>query len=58
MRQYDIEIDLLASSIRDLKDATLESLAVDGVEVHRRMPHRIEKEMILQFPDYVKKNLK
>ena len=58
MRQYDIEIDLLASSIIDLKDATLESLAVDGVEVHRRMPHRIEKEMILQFPDYVKKNLK
>ena len=58
MRQYDIEIDLLASSIRDLKDATLESLAVDGVEVHRRMPHRIEKEMISQFPDYGKKNLK
>ena len=34
MRQYDIEIDLLASAVRDIKDATLESLAVEGVPVH------------------------
>ena len=58
MRQYDIEIDLLASAVRDIKDATLESLAVEGVPVHRRMPHKIEREMISQFPDYVRKNLK
>ena len=53
MRQYEIEIDLLASAVNDLKEA-LESLAVEGVEVHRRMPHRIEEEMIKQFPIYLK----
>jgi methionyl-tRNA formyltransferase len=58
MRQYDIEIDLLASAVSDIKDATLESLAVEGIPVHRRMPHKIEREMISQFPDYVRKNLK
>ncbi len=54
MRQYEIEIDLLASAVNDLKEASLESLAVEGVEVHRRMPHRIEEEMIKQFPIYLK----
>ena len=57
VRQYDIQIDLLANSVNDLQFATMESLAVESVEVHRRMPHRLEKEMIRNFPNYLKEKL-
>ena len=55
MRQYDIERSQQAVIY---KRCNFESLAVEGVPVHRRMPHKIEREMISQFPDYVRKNLK
>jgi len=53
-RQYEMEIDMLASAVEDLENASLESLAVEGVEVSRRMPHKMELEMIKKFESLIK----
>ena len=49
-----MEIDMLASAVEDLENASLESLAIEGVEVSRRMPHKIELEMIKKFESLIK----
>lgn len=53
-RQYEMEIDMLASAVEDLENASLKSLAVEGVEVSRRMPHKMELEMIKKFESLIK----
>jgi phosphoribosylglycinamide formyltransferase-1 len=53
-RQYEMEIDMLASAVEDLENASLESLTVEGVEVSRRMPHKMELEMIKKFDSLIK----
>ncbi len=57
MRQYEIEIDLLASAVSDLKSSNLESLAENDAEAHRRMPHKLEIKMMKKFDNYIKSRL-
>ena len=57
LRQYEMEIDFLASAVDDIESATMESLKFDDVEVNRRMPNKLQKEMINYFPTYLKKQL-
>jgi len=57
LRQYEMEMDFLASAVDDIKTATMESLKVDEVEVHRRMPNKLQEKMINYFPTYLKKQL-
>ena len=57
VRQYEMEMDLLASSVEDFSTASLESLKDDKIPVFRRMPNKLQKEMIEYFPTYLKKQL-
>ena len=57
LRQYEMEMDFLASAVDDIKTATMESLKVDEVEVYRRMPNKLQEKMINYFPTYLKKQL-
>ncbi|MED5475551.1 MAG: formyl transferase, partial [Candidatus Neomarinimicrobiota bacterium] len=57
VRQYEMEMDLLASSVEDFSTASLESLKDDEIPVFRRMPNKLQKEMIEYFPTYLKKQL-
>ena len=52
-----MEMDLLASSVEDFSTASLESLKDDKIPVFRRMPNKLQKEMIDYFPTYLKKQL-
>ena len=57
VRQYEMEMDLLASSVEDFSTASLESLKDDEIPVFRRMPNKLQKEMIEYFPTYLNKQL-
>ena len=57
IRQYEMEIDFLASAVDDIESATMESLKFDDIEVYRRMPNKLQKAMINYFPTYLKKQL-
>jgi len=48
-RQYEMEIDMLANAIEDLKTASLESLSNSYCQPQRRMPHRYEMKLINRF---------
>ena len=48
-RQYEMEINMLADSIEDVKMANLEPLSKSYCEPKRRMPHRHEMKLIGRF---------
>ena len=55
LRQYEMEIDMLASSIEDIKTASLEELSTTESEPSRRMPHKIEHQLMKKFQDMISK---
>lgn len=48
-RQYELEIEMLAASIEDIKTADLDELPTDQSEPHRRMPHSKELRLMKRF---------
>jgi phosphoribosylglycinamide formyltransferase-1 len=54
-RQYEMEIDMLANSIEDIKTATLEPLSNKESEPKRRMPHKYEIKLINRFNKMIDK---
>ena len=48
-RQYEMEIDMLADSIEDVKTATLEELSTTDSIPMRRMPHSHEIRLMARF---------
>ena len=56
-RQYQLEIDMLADAIKDVKNATLEPLSNLYCEPKRRMPHRLEEKLISRFNSMIKKHV-
>ena len=52
-RQYELEIEMLANSIKDLNDAPLSELSINESEQMRRMPHKYEAELINKFNSLV-----
>jgi len=52
-RQYEMEIELLANSIEDLKTAKLEPLSNSYCNPHRRMPHKYEEQLISKFNNLI-----
>jgi phosphoribosylglycinamide formyltransferase-1 len=57
VRQYEMEMDLLASAVSDIPNASMESLKDDSVDVKRRMSNKLQKQMVEYFPKYLKKQL-
>ena len=57
LRQYEMEIDMLVDSIEDIKSSSLEELSTQESDAMRRMPHKIEKELINRFESLIS-NLK
>ena len=57
IRQYEMEMDLLASAVLDIPDASIKTLKKDNVDVYRRMPNKLQKQMVEYFPEYLKKQL-
>ena len=55
LRQYEMEIDMLVSSIEDIKTASLEELSTTESEPSRRMPHKIEHQLMKKFQDMISK---
>tara|TARA_Y100000590_G_scaffold119763_1_gene137088 strand:+ start:1320 stop:2015 length:696 start_codon:yes stop_codon:yes gene_type:complete len=58
IRQYEMEMDLLANAVEDISSASMKSLKKDNIPVFRRMPNNLQKEMFDYFPTYLKKQLK
>ena len=56
-RQYQLEIDMLADAIKDIKNATLEPLSNSFCEPKRRMPHRLEEKLMSRFNNMIKKHV-
>ena len=54
-RQYQMEIEMLANSLNDIKKATLEPLSNSYCEPKRRMPHRYEMKLINRFNKMIDK---
>ena len=54
-RQYEMEINMLADSIEDIKTANLEPLSKSYCEPQRRMPHRHEMKLIGRFNKMIDK---
>ena len=54
-RQYELEIDLLVSSILDIKEVELNELSTDVSKPMRRMPHSKEYEMLEKLKIRLKK---
>lgn len=54
-RQYEMEMDFLADSIEDIKNASLEPLPTDKSEVTRRMPHSKEMKLLKRFEAIIDK---
>ena len=52
-RQYELEIDMLAESIQDIKTSKLEELSTIESEPMRRMPHSKEMELLQKFQDVI-----
>lgn len=52
-RQYELEIEMLANSIKDLDDAPLSELSINESEQMRRMTHKYEAELIDKFNSLV-----
>lgn len=52
-RIYETEIDMLVNAVSVIENngASLESLANDNFEAHRRMPHHIENIMMIKFEE-------
>lgn len=48
-RQYEMEINMLANSIEDIKTASLENLDTITSIAYRRMPHRHEARLLKRF---------
>ena len=57
IRQYEMEMDLLASAVLDIPNASMKTLKKDNVDVYRRMPNKLQKQMVEYFPEYLKKQL-
>tara|TARA_Y100001970_G_C14225347_1_gene855294 strand:+ start:777 stop:1445 length:669 start_codon:yes stop_codon:yes gene_type:complete len=56
IRQYEKEVNMLVSSIEDIKDSDLDELSNNISEPTRRMPHRIEVDLLKKFNTMIKKN--
>ena len=54
-RQYEMEIDMLVDSIKDVKTASLDELSTTESTPHRRMPHRIEVNLLDKFQQIINK---
>ena len=54
-RQYEMEIDMLVNSIKDITTASLEPLANSYCDPHRRMPHRYEMKLMGRFNKMIDK---
>ena len=52
-RQYELEIDMLANSIEDLKKAKLEPLSSSYSIPKRRMPHKYEQKLISKLKNMI-----
>ena len=57
LRQYEMEMDFLADSIIDIKNASLEPLSTKESEPMRRIPHIKEKELLAKL-EIIKSALK
>ena len=54
-RQYELEIDMLADSIEDIKEATLEELSTTESHPMRRMPPSVEVRLLKRFQGAIDK---
>ncbi len=52
-RQFELEIEMLANSIKDLENAPFSELRIDESDQMRRMPHKYETELIEKFNSLV-----
>ena len=52
-RQYELEIDMLVDSIKDVKSATLEELSTTKSKPMRRMSHRHEVRLMKRFQNII-----
>ena len=53
-RQFELEIEMLANSIKDLENAPFSELRIDESNQMRRMPHKYEATLIEKFNSLVK----